>query len=108
MACAGTSKEQPAPSGVTEIHAEKEGDVVGWRIHLSQDAPIIAALGSGAEKAGCQVHKPDDQRVLAQCKDGAVAVIQEGRRVLIGCQDVGLEGCRSIFQRILEKTPIKP
>lgn len=95
-----------ASGGPIEGSREIKGDdIVGWRITLDENTPLVHALGIGAGQADCQVQRPKKNRLIAQCEGGVLAIIQENRELLIGCEKTDLDQCRKIFQDIMDHTP---
>jgi len=81
-------------------------DLVGWRVELDTDTRVVHALGIGADRASCTVERPSPDRVIARCTEGVIAIMQEKRTLLIGCDKISRDVCRTLFDRILEHTPI--
>jgi hypothetical protein len=99
--CAASASSSGSSSG----SSSSSDEVVGWKVTLDSDTPVVPALTTGAQNAGCQASNPGPGKLVARCQDGAVAIIQEGREVLIGCQYITIDQCRAIFNRILDATP---
>ncbi len=107
LACGCTPKQAEEPTTLSSSSELSSEDVVGWKINLSEDAQVVPALVEGARRAGCDAREQKPDQMVAVCPGAALAVVQQGRQVLVGCQKVSLDDCRTVFSRILEATPIR-
>jgi hypothetical protein len=81
----------------------KDGDIVAWKVTLSDASPVAQGYCNYAQKAGCSVQKSEAGVCVAQCPEGMIALMQEGAEVTIGCARISEPQCRALNERILNQ-----
>ena len=79
---------------------------VKWTVNMDGTRLVVPALKAGARNAGCNLIDTEDHEMGASCQGVAIAVVQSGRQVTIGCSKVNESTCRNTFKRILNATPV--
>ena len=92
-------------SGESSGCPENVDGMCAFRSELPDDTNVIPALVVGALGAGCKAGL-DGQKMAAQCPNGNVLAVQNGRVVVRACE-AGLPGstCRAIWSNILSHVP---
>ncbi len=80
--------------------------MVKWTVQMDGTRLVVPALKVGARNAGCNLLDTADHEMGASCSGVAIAIIQNGRDVTIGCSKVSENTCRNTFKRILNATPV--
>ena len=95
MACGGGNRNTNSGGG------EDNSDIVTWSKTMDKDSQLLPAFESQAQKAGCQTNTKDNA-VVAKCNEGPIVMLQEGRKITIGCKGISLQECQGLFKRIVD------
>jgi hypothetical protein len=81
-----------------------DGDMATFFLDLDNEQNIIPVLKLGAQHAGCEIlgEQETPPAVAAKCPGGAVAILQEGKKLGVGCPQIDQEACRQVFGNILQ------
>jgi hypothetical protein len=92
-----------AGSMVGAAPEEDAKDTVGFRAHLEVDSPtLVDMFQAHAEHYGCETIRREGDRVGERCREGSIALFKEGLEVSVYCPHMTIEGCKALFDRIVD------
>jgi len=94
-----SSRNTPATSGGGGGGGGGDEIKSGWKVDAGTDQPLAGAFGNQARKYGCRTYNEDTWKVAAECREGKIVFLQEGRQVLVGCT-IDEPQCKQLFSNI--------
>ena len=102
------ARQQPARGHTRERNKPKERThkSIQFVIELGSDSDIIPTLAHNARRSGCkyeQEKKSDFNALMVTCGDVMVGFVQNGRKLIVVCENLGRNQCNRETSRILDE-----